>query len=74
VEASFGDLAGGARRPVRAQLRERLETLAPVAERIGCAGELAGAKALVERNGAQRQREVGSPSDVAGWLADRFLS
>ena len=52
-------------------LRERIETLAPVAERLGCASELAGLS--LERNGAIRQREVGLAA-VTGWLADRFLS
>ena len=55
LDASFADLETGERRPVRDILRERLETLAPVAERLGCASELAGLS--LERNGAVRQRE-----------------
>jgi carboxylate-amine ligase len=71
LDASFTDLETGERRPVRAILRERVETLAPVAERLGCASELAGLS--LERNGAVRQREVGLAA-VTGWLADRFLA
>ena len=73
LDAQLIDLVTGAPRPVRAILRERLETLTPVAERIGCAGELASAAELIERNGAIRQREIGLER-ATGWLADRFLS
>ncbi len=70
LDASFGDLVTGERRPFREILRDRLKTLAPVAERIDCAAELAAVP--LERNGAMRQREVGLDA-VAGWLADRFV-
>ena len=52
LDAELTDLVTGEPRPVRALLRERLELLAPVAERIGCAAELATAGELIERNGA----------------------
>ena len=73
--ASFADLETGERRPVREVLRERLEQLAPVAERLGCAAELAGARALAERNGALRQRAVAAERAcrLARWLAERLL-
>jgi carboxylate-amine ligase len=71
LDASFGDLETGEHRPVRDILRERVETLAPVAARLGCASELAGLS--LEHNGASRQRDVGLAA-VTGWLADRFLS
>jgi carboxylate-amine ligase len=71
LDAIFADLVTGTRRPVREILRERLELLAPVAARIGCAEELAGLS--LERNGAMRQRAVGLDG-ATGWLADRFLS
>ena len=77
LDGRFADLVTGERRPVRDVLRSRLETLAPVAERLGCDVELATAHALVETNGALRQRAVADGGDlvgVAGWLADRFLS
>jgi hypothetical protein len=48
--------------------------LAPAAERLGCAAELAGAEALIEANGALRQRAAGDPADVARWLAERYLA
>jgi carboxylate-amine ligase len=71
LDAEFADLVTGERRPVRDILRERLETLAPVARRLGCADELAGVS--LERNGAIRQREAGLAA-APGWLADRFLA
>ncbi|WP_028065885.1 carboxylate-amine ligase [Solirubrobacter soli] len=71
LDATFADLETGERRPVRAILRERIATLAPVAERLGCVSELAALS--LERNGAIRQREVGLAA-VTGWLADRFLA
>jgi carboxylate-amine ligase len=70
VEGTFADLATGERRPVREVLFHRLETLAPVAERIGA--DLSGVPALIERNGALRQRAVGLEGATA-WLADQFL-
>ena len=49
--------------------------LAPVAERLGCAAELAAAAALAERNGADRRRADGpDPRAVARALADAYLA
>ena len=76
LDGRLADLVSGEARPVRELLRERLEKLAPVAERIGCAAELAAAHALVERNGSIRLREVAAETDLLGatkWLTDRFL-
>jgi carboxylate-amine ligase len=77
LDGSFADLATGERTPVRDVLRERLAQLTPTAERLGCAAELASAGALVEANGAQRQREEakrsGAPG-VARWLAERYVT
>ena len=53
LDGRLADLVTGERRPVRELMRERLETLAPVAERIGCAAELDGVNALRR---AQRRR------------------
>ena len=72
VEATFKDLSSVAERPVRDILLEWVETLTPVAERLGCASELALVPRLIVRNGAMRQREIGLER-AAGWLADRFL-
>jgi carboxylate-amine ligase len=70
LDATFADLDTGDCRPVRDILAERLDTLAPVARRLGCAKEFAGL--TLERNGAIRLREAGLAGAV-GWLADRFL-
>ena len=72
LDAELADLVTGERRPVRELLRERVLALAPVAERLGCAAELAAVEPMIERNGAVRQREVGAAA-VTGWLADHFL-
>jgi carboxylate-amine ligase len=71
LDAQLADLETGERRPARDVVRARVETLAPVAERLGCAAELAGLS--LDRNGADRQREVGLEA-ATGWLADRFLA
>ena len=73
VEATFKDLGSVAERPVRDILLERVETLAPMAERLGCADELALVPRLIVRNGALRQREVGLEGATA-YLAERFLT
>lgn len=76
LDGGFADLATGARRPVRDVLRDRLAELAPAAAEIGCAHELAGAAALIEANGAQRQREVAAREGLPGVaraLAARFV-
>jgi len=43
---------------------------------VGCEAELAAARGLVERNGAQQQREAaaGDPYAAMAWLAGRFLA
>lgn len=73
VEATFKDLRTGDERPARYVLLERVEALAPVAERLGCADELALVPRMVIRNGAIRQREVGVER-AASYLAERFLT
>lgn len=73
VAATFRDYATGRERPVRDVLLERVETLGPVAERLGCADELALVPRMVVRNGAVRQREVGVEG-AAAFLAERFLT
>jgi glutamate---cysteine ligase / carboxylate-amine ligase len=76
VEGTLADLAGGEPRLTRERLTELLSELEPVAGRLGCSRQLAGCAALVERNGAMRQREVAERDGVRGlaaWLADRFL-
>ena len=71
LDAELADLDSGVRRPVREILGERLEAIRPVAQRLGCADELAGLS--LETNGAIRQRAEGLDG-VTRWLADRFLA
>ena len=71
VEGEFIDFDTGRRLPVRDVLRGRLVELAPFAERLGCADELARVEGLILENGALRQRAVGL-SGAARWLASRY--
>ena len=64
VEGALADLNTGERTPTRTVLTALVDRLEPVAERIGAAGELERARALIERNGAIRQREVAAARDV----------
>ena len=76
VEGTMADLESGERTPTRERLRALLDDLEPVAERVGCAAELRSARALVEENGALRQRAVArerGAEAAAAWLAGRFL-
>jgi glutamate---cysteine ligase / carboxylate-amine ligase len=76
TEGTLADLETGEPRPARERLGALLDELAPAADRLGCAGELASARGLVEVNGAARQRQVAADRGVTGlaaWLADRFL-
>ena len=50
--------AEGTQVPLREHLEADLERLAPVAERLGCAAELAHARVLIEHSPADRQRRV----------------
>ncbi len=77
LDGDFTDVHTGTRAPVRDVLRARLAELAPVAERLGCGAELASAEALIEANGALRQRAVAAESGVLGvarWLAERYTA
>jgi carboxylate-amine ligase len=74
LDAELADLESGAVTPARELLRRRLEELAPVAARLGCAAELGSAGDLVARNGAERRRADGpDPVAVARGLADAYL-
>ena len=77
LDAGLADLRTGEVRPARERLGALLDELEPVAGRLGCADELDGARALLERNGAQRQRAVAAERGLPGlveWLADEFLA
>ena len=80
VEGTLADLETGERRPTRERLHGLLDALEPSAGALGCAAELAAARALVERNGALRQRDVAAAAAgvhpavaVAADVAARFL-
>ena len=76
VDGEMADLATGALVPTREQLGELIATLRPVAERLGARAELERANALLEENGAIRQRRIaaeGGAHAVAVSLAERFL-
>jgi gamma-glutamyl:cysteine ligase YbdK (ATP-grasp superfamily) len=73
----MADLVSGEPAPTRERLRGLLDAVAPTAARLGCAAELAAAGALVDRNGALRQREVVAEAGLAAlvpWLSARFTS
>ena len=54
LDGEFADLATGERGPTRERLGALLDELEPVAERLGAAPSWRHARALVERNGADR--------------------
>jgi glutamate---cysteine ligase / carboxylate-amine ligase len=75
TDGMLADLVTGEVRPAREVLAERLDTLEPVARRLGTASLLPYARALVAAPGAARMREVAAGGDlraVAAWQADRF--
>jgi len=72
VEGEQADLATGRTAPSRDLLGKLINELGPSAAELGCAGELAHARSLVERNGALRQREVAAESGLRG-VADRLV-
>lgn len=75
LDGTLADLVTGEPAPTRERLEVLLERLRTAAREVGCEAELATARALVERNGAQRQREAaaGDPQAAIAWLSGRFL-
>jgi glutamate---cysteine ligase / carboxylate-amine ligase len=76
VEGTMADLQSGTRTETRARLHALIEAVTPAARGLGCAAELDAARALVDENGAMRQREVArecSLRELAGWLADVYV-
>ncbi len=64
----------GERQPTRERVEALLGDLGPSAERLRCSGELAGARALLAGNGADRQRYVAAREGIVGlvrWLVER---
>jgi glutamate---cysteine ligase / carboxylate-amine ligase len=75
LDGELADLSSGERVPARERLQALLEELTPVAERLGGGALLPHARALVERNGAVRQREVAAKRGVRGlavWMAEHY--
>jgi carboxylate-amine ligase len=76
VEGWWVDPETDARRRTRERLRELLQTLAPIAERLGSRAALEHAAQMVEVNGAVAQRRAGADGGartVARLLVERFL-
>jgi glutamate---cysteine ligase / carboxylate-amine ligase len=77
MDARLADLRSGERIPARDRLAALVAELGPVAERLGCAAELADASRLAAENGAARQRAVaadgGGLRAVVAWLADVYV-
>jgi carboxylate-amine ligase len=75
LDAELSDLQSGERTTLRELLSRRVGELTPAALELGCETELAGVPALIEANGAARQRAAGGdPRGVAAWLASRYLA
>jgi glutamate---cysteine ligase / carboxylate-amine ligase len=76
MDAELADLRSGRRAPARERLAALVAELGPVADRLGCAAELATVERLGADNGAARQRAVaddGGLKAVAAWLAGAYL-
>ena len=75
LDGTFADLETGEPGPARQRVHDLLSELEGTASRLGCVDELAAARRLAERSGAQRQREAASDGGaraVARYLAARF--
>jgi glutamate---cysteine ligase / carboxylate-amine ligase len=73
VGGTWTDVRTAAQRPTAEHLRALLDELAPAAERLGCAAELAAARDLVERPRAERARAHGARG-MAADVTSRFLA
>jgi gamma-glutamyl:cysteine ligase YbdK (ATP-grasp superfamily) len=64
-------------RPVREILAELLLDCGPIADRLGCATELASAEALAADTGDARQLTYAARNgltELPGWLGDEFTT
>ena len=77
LDGAMADLETGAVASTRERAAALLDDVAATGERLGCASELAAARAGLAANGADRQRAAaaqgGGPPGVAAWLVDRCL-
>jgi glutamate---cysteine ligase / carboxylate-amine ligase len=77
LEGTMADLTTGEAAPTRERAAALLDAIARAAQRVGCAAELAGARASLAADAAARQRAAaragGGPHAVARWLAERFV-
>jgi carboxylate-amine ligase len=74
VEGTMADLVTGERSPTRERLHALLDAVAGEAERLGCAAELAAARALVDVNAAMRLRAAGDARTATAWLVDAYAA
>jgi len=73
VDGELVDPATGRAEPTRDRIGRLLRELAPYADELGCADQLAHAWSLRSANGANRQRKVAvqhGPRSLLEWLAD----
>ena len=71
------DLDTGARQPVAERVEALLQTLAPTAQELGTARELARLRILATANGADRQRQVVRTyglERLVDWVADETIA
>lgn len=76
IEGRMADLHTGELAPTRELLEGLIDTLSPVANRLGAGAELERARSLIACNGALTQRRCAASegvSAVARMLAERFL-
>jgi glutamate---cysteine ligase / carboxylate-amine ligase len=77
LDGTMADLVTGAVVPTRERAAALLDDVAAAGDRLGCASELAAARAGLAANGAERQRAAaeqgGGPPGVVAWLMGRFL-
>jgi carboxylate-amine ligase len=76
VDGDMADLRSGKLAPTRDRLERLIDELGPIAEALGTASKLSGARELVHENGAIRQRRVAEADGARGlaaWMAERFL-
>lgn len=71
VNGTLVDLETGERATTRGRIAALVDSLEPTAARLGCIDELAGVRALIAGNGADRQRFVAEREGLVGlasWL------